>query len=229
MTQIILPTYITKLPSTGKSVKFRPFTVKEEKSLLLALQEALPEVTVEALKNVIKVCTHGEVDPNKVPYYDIEFLFLQIRGKSVGETVEFVGSCECSEKAKTEFIVDITSPIIEPKPTGNIKIKIPDTNYTIEMRHPTLDDFTKQFDESEQSGIEVVANCIIQVFTDDEVMSWSRQETLEFVESMTSKQQKDIAQFLKDMPMVKIPMKYVCQECSKEHLSFMSGFSNFFI
>ena len=229
MTSIILPNYVTKLPSSGKKVKFRPFTVKEEKALLLAIQEVDSEVITEALKNVIRVCTFGEVDPEVVPYYDVEYLYLQIRGKSIGETVELLGSCECDEKIKTEFTADLTNVNVEPKPSGLATIKIPDTNYTIELSHPSLEDFTRRFTGSESSGIEVVANCIRSVYTDDEVKSWSKQEKLEFVESMTSRQQKDIAQFLKDMPMVKIPIKYTCRACGKNHESSLSGFSNFFL
>lgn len=229
MAKIILPTYLTNLPSTGKQIKFRPFTVKEEKSLLLALQEDDMPTVVEAIKSVIDVCTIGVVDPEKTPYYDIEFLFLQIRSKSIGEIIDLVGSCECVTTAKTQFSVDIASVYIEPKPSGNAKIRIPDTNYTVEFRHPSIDDFSKTFNKKEDHAVEVVANCIVSVYTEDEVIDWTKEEKMEFVESMTTKQQKGIAEYLKIMPMVKLPTKYTCESCGKPHESIMTGFENFFV
>lgn len=227
--KIILPIYTTKLPSNGTLVEFRPFTVKEEKSLLLALQENNIDTVTTAIKNVVSVCTDGRVNPKEVPYYDIEFLWLQIRSKSVGEIIDLVGSCECSEDAATPFSIDIADAVIVPTPHGNATIKIPDTQYTIVFRHPSIDDFAKTFDVSTDSSPQVVANCMISVYTDDEVMNWSAEEKLEFVYSMTPKQQKGIAQFLQDMPMVKMNATYTCKMCGKNHSTNLSGYENFFV
>lgn len=229
MAKIILPTYTTTQPSTGKIVKFRPFTVKEEKALLLALQEGKPEAISEAIKTVVSVCTDSAIDVLTTPYYDIEYIFLQVRAKSVGEIIDLVGSCECDPDAKTKFSVDIETTKIEPKPVGSIPIKIPDTNYTIKFRHPSIDDFIKTAEVSGENATEIVANCIVGVFTDDEVMDWSYEEKVEFVESMTTKQQKDIAEFLRNMPMVKLPAQYKCIKCGKDHTQDISGFANFFV
>ena len=229
MSKLIQPTYPTKLPSTGKHVTFRPFTVKEEKSLLLALQEDNIENVVCAIKNVIVACTDGGVNPDDVPYYDIEFLFLQIRSKSVGEIIDLVGSCECSPEAKTQFSIDIGDLVIVPTPKGKSIIKIPDSPYTVEFVHPTISDFTKTFSTSEDSATEVVANCIHNIYTDDEVMSWSDKEKFDFVESMSPKQQKDIAKFLENMPMVKLNSTYTCVKCGKNHSENISGFASFFL
>lgn len=229
MPKIIQPTYITKQPSTGKQVKFRPFTVKEEKSLLLALQENNIETTTEAIKNVISACTDGQINPDVTPYYDIEYIYLQIRAKSVGELIDLVGSCECGTDKKTEFSVDISDAKIEPAPSGNAIIKIADTPYTIEFRHPSIDDFAKMFHSVDANAEQVVANCIVKVFDDDEVLNWSFDEKLEFVESMSTKQQKGAADFLRDMPMCKLASKYTCRACDKEHNTILSGYESFFI
>lgn len=228
-TKIIQPIYIAKQPSTGKSIKFRPFTVKEEKALLLALQESSIETTVEAIKNVVSVCTDGAIDTAKAPYYDIEYIFLQIRSKSVGEIIELVGSCECGPTKKTEFMVDIASCTISPSPNGTAKLKIAGTPYTVEIKHPSIDDFMLKIEGTENAAEQVVANCIVMVYTDEEVMTWSNVEKLEFIESMTTKQQKDICTFLSDMPMVKLPANYTCRHCGKEHATILSGFENFFV
>lgn len=229
MSKIIQPTYITKLPSTGEKVEFRPFTVKEEKALLLALQENNMETVGASIKNVISACTDGRIDPGQIPYYDTEFLFLQIRSKSVGEIIELVGSCECSEKSKTQFIVNIETTIVEPKPVRSISIKILDTPYTVQIQHPSIDDFMKLYESNGDVAAQVVANCIQQVMTDEEVMTWDFDAKLEFVDSMSPKQQKNIASYLKDMPMTKIPATYTCKMCSKVHNLPLSGISNFFL
>lgn len=225
--KIIQPTYVTKQPSTGKSIQFRPFTVKEEKALMLALQEADIETVTVAIKNVISACT--DIDPNAVPYYDIEYIFLQIRSKSIGEVIEMIGGCECDPKSKTEFIVDIADTKIEPSPKEFEIIQIPDTKYTIKICHPSINDFAKLIATNGDCAINIVANCVMSIMTDDEVMDWSYTEILEFVESMSPKQQKLVASFLKNMPIVQIPTKYKCKMCGKEHNSSLKGFENFFI
>jgi hypothetical protein len=230
MKKIILPTYTVKLPSTGKSVSFRPFTVKEEKALLLALQENNIETVAAAIKNTIEVCTHGEVNPDDHPYYDLEFLFLHIRSKSVGEVVDLVGSCDCKPSAKTEFVVDITTAKVEPKPVNKLKVKIPETDYTVIMRHPSLTDFIETIKKAEDAdGVSTVAKCITSVYSEEEVFDYTEEEKMEFVESMMPKQQKQIAEFLNDMPMVKLDVSYTCKHCGKYHQQTMSGFENFFL
>lgn len=229
MTKIVQPTYVATQPSTGDKVNFRPFTVKEEKALLLALQEDNMETMAAAIKSLISACTDEKIDPIKVPYYDLEFLFLQIRSKSVGELIDLVGSCDCSEEAKTQFSVDISTTLLEPTPAKKTDIRIVDTPYTVSVMHPHLDDFVKLYKSGGALATEVVTNCILSIYTDEEVMDWTYQEKLDFVESMTSKQQKDLAVFLKNMPMVKIPAKYNCISCGKEHDAPLSGISNFFL
>jgi len=229
MSKIVQPIYPRKLPSNQAPVSFRPFTVKEEKSMLLALQEADIETMASAINSLISACTDGRVDPDQIPYYDTEYLFLQIRSKSIGEIIDMVGKCECSPEARTEFSVDIETVKVEPAPTGNITLSIPDTEYKIEFRHPSLTDFVKSVKTKGECAEEIVANCIVRVFTDTEVMDWDYKEKLEFVESMSTRQQKGIATFMKEMPMVKLPAPYTCVKCNKEHTNVLSGFENFFV
>lgn len=227
--KIIQPTYTCKQPSTGKQILYRPFTVKEEKALLLALQENNIDVIINAIKNTINICTDGLVDTEKTPYYDIEYLFLQIRSKSVGEIIEMVGSCECDPKVKTEFSIDIANVYLDPVPSGTLKAHIPDTEYTIEFKHPGINDFAETFKTSGDNATTTVANCIVYVYNGDEVMTWNFKEKLEFIESMSSKQQKGVASFLSNMPMTKLPAKYTCKGCGKVHNDVISGFDNFFV
>lgn len=230
MKKIILPTYTVKLPSTGKVVTFRPFTVKEEKALLLALQENNLDTVAAAIKNTIEVCTYGVINPDVHPYYDLEFLFLHIRSKSVSEIIDLVGSCACKPNAKTEFHVDITKATVTPDPVDKLKIKIPETNFTVIMRHPSLSDFVDTIKKAEDAdGVSTVAKCIVSIYSEDEIFDYSDEEKIEFVESMMPKQQKQIAKFLDEMPMVKLDVSYTCKHCGKHHEQTMSGFENFFL
>lgn len=230
MKKIILPTYTVNLPSTGKVVSFRPFTVKEEKALLLALQENNLDTVAAAIKNTIEVCTYGVVNPDVHPYYDLEFLFLHIRSKSVGEIVDLVGSCNCAPGAKTEFTVDVTKATVVPDPVDKLKFKIPETNYTVIMRHPSLSNFIETIKNAEDAdGISTVAKCIVSIYSEEEVFEYSEAEKIEFIESMMPKQQKQIAKFLDEMPMVKLDVSYTCKHCGKHHEQSMSGFENFFL
>lgn len=229
MTKIILPSYTTKLPSTGKTVEFRPFTIREEKALLLALEENSITNVANVIKNTIKVCTDGKIDPDNTPYYDIEFLFLQIRSKSVGEYIDLIGTCKCAETpVKNEYSVDITTPIVEPCKVSNV-IRVEDTPYTVVLRHPTLNDFVSALNNESDSGTSTVASCIKLVYTDDEEFEWNQKEKLDFVESMTPKQQKKIAEYLDAMPTIKIDASYTCRSCGVEHKQYLTGFENFFV
>lgn len=229
MVSIVHPSYFTKLPSTGEKVKFRPFTVKEEKNLLLALQENDINVVVDSIKSTITACTMGKVNPDEIPYYDSEFLFLQIRSKSVGEVLDLIGSCECSATAKTPFSVDIESVVVTPTPTGNKRISITQSGYTVEFRHPSIEDFAEIIKTNGDAASDVVAKCIVQVFSDDEIIDMDIHGKIEFVESMSPIQQKELVSYLKNMPMTQIPTQYKCVACGKDHTSKMSGFENFFV
>ena len=227
--KIVQPTYICKQPSTGKNVEFRPFTNKEEKSLLLALQEEDIYTIAATIKNIISVCTDGKVNPLKVPYYDVEYLFMKIRAKSVGEIIDLEGGCGCGTEKKTEFSVNIDDTVVEPKPVKNPTIKIGGTPYSIILQHPNLDAIVESIEKDSEQATKTVASCIVSIFTDDEVLDWSEEETLEFVESMTTIQQKDIAKFIQEMPSVKLPTVYKCKACGTTHESVLTGFRNFFL
>lgn len=228
MTKIVLPTYIAKLPSSDKSVAFRPFTVKEEKALLLALEENNLEGVAQTIANTVFSCTDGKVDVNSTPYYDIEYLFLQIRSKSVGEFVDLIGKCDCEENAKTSFSIDVTKSKINGKVDKNV-FHIPGTKYDIELRHPSLTDFVTVFNDKKLSGTDILANCITSVFSEEEQYDWSMKEKQEFLESMSPIQQKEISKFLDTMPMVELDASYNCVKCGKHHEQILSGFENFFI
>lgn len=225
MSKLIQPTYSTKQPSTGKTITFRPFTVKEEKALMLTLQEADIETTTIAIKDIIAACT--SLDPDKIPYYDVEYIYLQIRSKSIGETIDMIGGCTCDPKVQTDFFIDLTQAELSIDPT-TINRMIPVDKYLIEIQHPNISDFALTIKKDAQNANQVVANCIRAIYIGDEKQDWSYDETLEFVESMTTLQQKPIAEFMRQMPTVSLRSKYKCK-CGIEHDRKMSGFQNFFL
>lgn len=231
MTKIILPTYTTKLPSTGKTVSYRPFTVREEKALLLALEENNIETVGAVLKNTIRVCTDSVIDPDDITYYDMEYLFLQIRAKSVGEVINMVGTCECEDydtPADTKFSIDVTKCAVVGLVQNNT-VKIVDSSYSVTLRHPTLSNFISAFKNESMSGIEMIASCITSVYNDEEVFDWDPKQKIEFVESMSPKQQKDVISFLDTMPTVQLDSSFTCSRCGKVHVEKLSGFENFFV
>lgn len=227
MSKLTLPTYTTIQPSTGLTVEYRPFTVREEKSLLLALESGDMKNIGTAIKNCISTCTMGVLDPTKVPYYDVEWLFLQIRGKSVGEVIDLIGNCDCGER--TEFSVSVEDTKINPAPSKDNLIAVTDTIYSLKMQHPNLDGMIAQQTSGGEDSANVVADCILGVYTADEICDWSKTEREEFVLDMTPRMQKPVADFLRVMPQVQLDVGYTCKSCGKVHENIMSGFENFFV
>jgi hypothetical protein len=230
MTKIIQPTYTCIQPSTGKKIKFRPFTTKEHKALLLSLAEDDIGTISEAIKSTIAACT--DIDPDNVPYYDLEFIFLQIRSKAIGEIIDLIGGCQCEPNVKNEFSVDIADLQIDPPPPkGNAKISIEGTPYTIEIRHPSIDGFIEVFKSPTADTDQAIVDSIVAVYTEDEIVTdiMTNEQKLEFIESMTPKQEANLSEFMRKMPIVKLSANYKCKKCGTNHEHTLKGFENFFV
>jgi len=206
--KIATPTYELELPSTGKPIHYRPFLVKEEKLLVLALEsEDIKEITT-AIKNVIKSCikTRG-IKVENLPTFDIEYLFLNIRGKSVGEDLEV--NLICPDDNKTQVPVTISLDEIEVQKNDNHtnKIKI-DDSIMMELKYPSLDQFIKNnFDFNDKNmmdqSFDLIATCIDKIYTEDEVWAsadCTKKEMKDFLEQMNSNQFKEIEKFFETMP-----------------------------
>jgi len=230
MSKIIQPTYTCIQPSTGKKVKFRPFTTKEHKALLLSLAEDDIDIIANAIKSTVTACT--DVDVDTVPYYDLEYIFLQIRSKSIGEIIDLIGGCECDPKIKNEFSVDIADTVISPEPPkGNAKLQIEGTPYTVEIRHPSIDGFVDVFKSGSADTDQAIVDSIVSVYTEDEIMTdiMTNEQKLEFIESMTPRQEVSLSKFMSEMPIVKLSANYKCKGCGKLHEHTLQGFENFFV
>tara|TARA_B100000378_G_C17988436_1_gene392993 strand:- start:265 stop:981 length:717 start_codon:yes stop_codon:yes gene_type:complete len=227
--------YELELPSNGKTVKYRPFLVREEKILILALESANQKEITNAVKQVIKECvlTKG-IKIEQLPAFDIEYLFLNIRGKSVGESIDLLVTC--GDDGETE--VGVTVPIADiqvVKSEEHTKdIEIGD-GWTVKMKYPSLSqfietNFTESADTVEKS-FQVIASCIDIVYNKDDMFAaadCTKKELKEWVESLTSQQFQKIEKFFETMPKLTHTLKVVNPKTRKENTVVLEGLTDFF-
>lgn len=224
------------LPSTGKSLKYRQFFVKEEKALLIAQQSEDMTVMVDTLKAVIKACILDDLDTDKLATFDLEYLFCQIRAKSVGENVELLFSCDdCPDdpKAKSRVVIDLTTLEVTKVPTHTNKITL-FADVGVIMKYPTMD-MMKLVDDVERSDFDQVVSIIVDsiesIYTGSEVFhakEQTKEELVNFVENLTPEQFKNIQTFFETMPRLKKEIDYTCPVCNKAHHKVLEGINSFF-
>jgi hypothetical protein len=234
--KISTPTYELELPSTGQQIKFRPFLVREEKLLVLALEsEDIKQITT-AIKTVIKNCIETKgVKVESLPTFDIEYLFLNIRGKSVGEEIEVNLICPDDEDTTVPVKIDIDSIKVQKSEDHDNHIKI-DDSIMIEMKYPSLDQFIKSnfdfySDNAMEQSFELIASCIDKIYTEEEVWSASdvtKKEILEFLDQMNSSQFKHIEKFFETMPKLSHKVSVVNPNTGVESEVVLEGLSSFF-
>ena len=233
---IATPTYELELPSSGKKIKYRPFLVKEEKLLVLALESESNKEISTAIKAVLKACiqTRG-VKVEQLPNFDIEYLFLNIRGKSVGEEIEVNLICPDDEKTTVPVTINIDDIEIKKSEDHNKRIAL-DKNLMMEMKYPSLDQFIKNnFDFSGEPGIdqsfELIASCIDKIYNQEEVWSTSdctKKEITDFLEQMNSVQFKEVEKFFTTMPKLSHEVKITNPNTDVESTVVLEGLSSFF-
>lgn len=234
--KIATPTYELELPSTGKTIKYRPFLVKEEKLLVLALESDNPKEITNAIKAVLKDCiqTRG-VKIESLPTFDIEFLFLNIRGKSVGEDIEVSVLCPDDGETYSEIEISIDDIKVVKQKNHTNQIKIDDT-LMMEMRYPSLDQFVKSnFEFSEDSKVdqsfELISSCIDKVYSEDEAWTtddFTKKEITDFLEQMNSQQFKEIESFFSTMPKLSHEVEVVNPKTKKKSTVVLEGLASFF-
>jgi hypothetical protein len=234
--KIATPTYELELPSTGKPINYRPFLVKEEKLLVLALESEDNKQITTAIKTVIKNCisTKG-IKVETLPTFDIEYLFLNIRGKSVGEELEVNIICPDDEVTEVPVTIDLDDIQVEKSEDHNNRIQI-DSKIMMEMKYPSLDQFIKNnfdFKEGNQmdQSFDLIASCIDKIYTEDEVWSTAdctKKEVKEFLESMNSSQFKDIEKFFETMPKLQHTITVKNPKTKVESEVVLEGLASFF-
>ena len=232
------PTYELKLPSSSKRVKYRPFLVKEEKILIIALESKNENEITNAVTDVLKKCilTKG-VDVDNLPTFDIEYLFLNIRAKSIGEDIKITVTCPDDNKTKVPVTIYVDEIKVQ-KQRGHKTDIVLDDKMTLRMKYPSLNQFVNNnFDTSDepesqvQKTFKVVADCMDTVYTKEDawdVKDYSPQERLDFVEKLSSKQYKLIEKFFQTMPKLSHTIEVINPNTKQKNSVVLEGLADFF-
>ena len=234
--KIATPTYELVLPSTDETIQFRPFLVKEEKLLVLALESEDNKQITTAIKSVLKNCvlTKG-IKVEQLPTFDIEFLFLNIRGKSVGEELEVNIICPDDETTQVTVDINLDDIQVQKNEEHNKQIKL-DENLMMEMKYPSLDQFIKNnFDFNEKNqmdqSFQLIASCIDKIYTEEEVWATAdctKKEVNDFLEQMNSGQFKLIETFFETMPKLSHTISVTNPKTKVESDVVLEGLASFF-
>ena len=234
--KIATPTYELELPSTGETVQYRPFLVKEEKLLVIALESDNTKQITTAIKSVIKNCvlTKG-VKVEDLPTFDIEYLFLNIRGKSVGEDIEVSITCPDDNETTVQVHINLDDIQVEKFDDHSDKIKL-DDSIMMQMKYPSLEQFIKNnFDINQKNAMDqsfdLIASCVDKIFTEEEVWTTAdctKKEMNDFLEQMNSSQFKEIEKFFETMPKLSHKIKVKNPKTKVESEVVLEGLSSFF-
>lgn len=224
------PTYELTLPSTGKKIKYRPYLVKEEKILQVALESKKSDEILNAVKELIRNCTFNSVDPDKLEMVDIEYLFIKLRAKASGEQVELELKCSNKECGKyVNYILDLDE--VEPTyPDENIsdKIMLNDTIGVV-MKRPTIGMY--EIDETDDP-LTYIDKLIVSVFDSDKVYPFAestKKEREEFIDSLSDKNLQKIKQFLDSGPYIEHLIEFKCPHCGTTTKITLKGLDDFFM
>ena len=236
--KVVAPTFELNLLSTGKPVKYRPFLVKEEKALLIALESGNSKDILATVKEVMKSCLITRIKLDNLPTFDLEYLFLNIRGKSVGETVDLQVTCTDDGETQVPLTISLSDIGLDSSEDHNDTIDL-GGNIKIKMRYPSMNEFleqnfgvakekdTKKVDEA----FKAVANCIDTIYTDEEAWTASdctTSELIKFIENLSSAQFQKIETFFSTMPRLKYESKVKNPNTGVETDVVIEGLSNFF-
>ena len=232
------PVYSLVIPSTKKTVNYRPFLVKDQKALMIAQQSENQKVMVDTLKSVISSCVTDNIDIDSLAMFDLEYIFTQLRAKSVGENVELIMSCDedhgdQNKLAKVKVSVDLSQIQVVSDESHTNKLSLWG-NVGVVMKYPSVD-IIKKFQTVNESDTESVFSIISQsieyIFDNDEVShakDQTKEEMLEFLNNLTTEQFSKIQKFFETMPKLTYDIKYNCPVCQKGHHVKLEGMDSFF-
>lgn len=224
-----VPTFELKLPSTGEVIKYRPFLVKEHK-ILLTMSEADDSEIARIVSELIDVCTFNKLNVAKLPHFDIEYIFLMLRAKSIGEAVNVIVNCGCGEKIETSFNIDNVKVVKKEGHTPKIMLN---DELGVEMNYPKFSDVIEVYtsDDTEKI-IEVVVKNIKGIFTGEnywDAKEQTAEELKEFVYSLTKNQFALIETFFATAPKVVQDIECTCPKCNTLNKNRLEGLQNFFV
>ena len=234
--KINAPTYELVIPSSNKKIKYRPFLVKEEKILVIAMESNEIKDIARAVKQVLTSCilTRG-IKVDKLSTFDIEYLFLNVRGKSVGETVDIMVTCPDDNETQVPVTVDLDAIQVKFDPEHSKDIKL-DEKLTMRMKYPSLDQFIKENFAIEdgvgfEQSIDMIAECVEMIFSEEETWTgadFTKKEMIAFLEGLGSKQFKELEKFFTTMPKLSHDFMVVNPKSNQENHIHLEGLAAFF-
>ena len=232
--KIDVPTYELVVPSTDEKVKFRPFLIKEEKILLIAMESGENEDIIQAVKTIVSECTFNTLKLGSMPMFDVEYIFLQIRAKSVGEVSKLKLLCRDDGKTYANVELDLNEVQVQVDDTHTNKIELSDEMGVI-MNYPTIDSFSAAgiADITAENMLDVIASGIAHIYDKkgEEVYDSkdsTKKELIEFIEQLNTKQFQDIQAFYDTMPKLKHTITVKNPKTKKENIVVLSGLADFF-
>ena len=233
--KIVTPSFELTLPSTGKKIKYRPFLVKEEKILILAIESNSMKDITRAIKDILKNCilTKG-IKVDELPTFDIEYLFLNIRARSIGESIDLVITCPDDEKTSVEIPIDLESIKVKKDKSHTNIVKI-DDNLSLKLKYPSIEQFIENnfesTDETIKNTMKLITSSIDMIFSEEE--SWNASESTEkeleqFIEQLNSKQFQTIEKFFDTMPKLSHRVKVTNPKTNVESTVILEGLAAFF-
>lgn len=222
------PTYDLILPSSGEKIKYRPFLVKEYKILLTSLESDSEEIQ-RIVTELVDVCTFNKLNVMELPNFDIEYIFLNLRAKSIGEVTSLTLQCNNCEN-KINFSLDITKAEVKKDPNHTTKILISD-KIGLEMRYPRFEEMIKIYDNfKSENVVDLLCDCIKSVYTDEQLYDdYTKEELIEFVNSFSKSQFALLENFFVTMPKVVQHVAQECPACKAHNELNLEGLQNFFV
>ena len=236
--KIDIPTYDMIIPSTDKKIKYRPFLVKEEKILMMALEGKDQKEMAGALKQIINNCCLNDIDVDKLAPFDLEFFFLQLRGKSIGNTIDLTQPCQ-SKKGKDgeckniiEFTINVDDIKVIKNPDHTNKIDLTST-IGIMMKYPEVEDIMSEALQTDDADevLQLITKCMESIYDDNTVYKMKdtdQNETKEFLEGLTQEQFMKIREFFDTMPKIRYETTLTCSKCKGKNKIEVEGLQNFF-
>lgn len=227
------PSYELTVPSTNKTVTYRPYLVKEEKILMLAIESNDDRQMIRAIKEVISACTNDQIDTGHITMFDLEYIFTQLRSKSVGESVQVSMKCgECD--TANEVGIDLNDVRVERNEEISDTIELTDT-VGVKMKYPSVNSVLESRTDKSMNNVEkifhLLIDCIDSIYSGDEIFdasTQSREELSEFVESLNAEQFGRVRKFVENIPTTVLDVSFKCTNCEHQNDTELRGLANFF-
>ena len=232
--KLTTPTYELEIPSTDEKIKYRPFLVKEEKILMLAMESKATSDITQAVKDIVSECTFNKVDISNMPMFDVEYIFLNIRSKSVGEVSKLKILCQDDGKTYADVELDLNEVKVQVGDDHTNKIELTEDMGLI-MKYPTIDSFSETGirDINPSNMLDVISTCILQIYEKKGEKTYdpkdqTKKELTEFIEQLNTKQFKDVQKFFETMPKLKHEITVKNPKTKKESKVTLTGLNDFF-